>query len=149
MIERCESVRDRLPEFLHARLDEGDRRALRRHVAECEDCAAELHLLEAVQADRVTLPPELEARVLRAAGATRHRPRWGTPGRVAMAASVTLALVTAGVLQWRTSAGTDDAVEALAPPPWPSADEPLMRGGPALNQLSLDELESLLEELES
>lgn len=77
-----------------------------------------------------------------------------------MAATVVFALVTAGLLNGGNGTDPRVAVEApadvagedgedLAAPPWPSVDEPLMRGGPALYQLSVDELEMLLEELES
>jgi hypothetical protein len=150
MSEHCEAVRDLLPDLVADRLSGAQSALVHEHVASCQACADELDLVRSIRADAVVLPVQLEGRVLNALRSDR-RPSWFTPGRAALAAPVAFALLTATMLDFGGEAepGETPDIEALAPPPWPSADEPLMRGGPALNQLSLDELESLLKELES
>lgn len=150
MSEHCETVRELLPDLVADRLSGARVALVHEHVASCRACADELDLVRAIRADAVVLPAQLERRVLNAIRSDRRR-SWFTPGRAALAATVAFALVTATMLDFGREADPRETqdIEALAPPPWPSADEPLMRGGPALNQLSLDELESLLKELES
>ncbi|HEX6309124.1 MAG TPA: zf-HC2 domain-containing protein [Longimicrobiales bacterium] len=164
MSERCEWMRDRLPAITAGRLDAQAAAEVRSHLSACADCSAEAVLVRALAAHEVPVPEGLEARV-RAAVAGQHESRgagWRSPGRYAMAATVAFALVTAGLL--RDATGGDERIaldpEAangaggaaagdLGAPAWPAVDEPLMRGGPALYELSVDELERLLKELES
>lgn len=160
MSERCERIVDRLPALAAGRLVGSALDDVRQHVATCAACAQELALIRALAAHEVPVPDGLEARVRTALRSAPSGPRWASPGRLAMAATVVFALVTAGLLNGRNGADPRVAVdtpadvaaeegEDLAAPPWPSVDEPLMRGGPALYQLSVDELETLLKELES
>jgi len=146
MSERCETV-DRLPEFVADRLSGPEAGQVRAHLEQCADCRDEIAVIRALRADQVAYPAGLEERV-RSAVRAGPAQRWRM-GRVAIAAGLVFTLATAGVVARQGAGPSPEDPEALAPPPWPSADEPLMRGGPALNQLSLDELESLLEELES
>lgn len=156
MNDRCEEVRARLPELAAGSLRGEGTAWLEAHLWACESCAAELRLVRALGAHEVALPAGLETRVRSALDEAR-RPRRRLPvARLAMAATVAFALITATLL-----AGGDDAGEngpdapagtqegLVEAPAWPAVDEPLMRGGPALYQLSVEELEMLLQELES
>ena len=154
MSDRCERIRDRLPELAAGRLDDAEAAAVLSHVDSCDTCAAELALVRSLAADLVTVPFGLETRV-RTALQQRPRYAWVTPGRLAMAATVVFALVTAtlidrpvpeaGVAPDSTIALTTEEVFTA---PWGAGEESLL-ATPALHQLSVEELEILLRELGS
>jgi hypothetical protein len=155
MSERCKNVRDRLPDLMAERLDDAEAAEVRSHVALCKACAAELALVRSLAADVVTVPIDLEARVLLAVQRKR-RNAWASPGRLAMAATVVFALVTASLIdQPGREPGIESdtsvalAVDEALTASWPAADEPLLEAAPSLYQLSMEELEILLQELGS
>lgn len=154
MSDRCEKLRDRLPELAAGRLDEAEAAALRSHVAACDACAAEFALVRTLAADLVTVPFGLDARV-RSVLQQSRRYAWVTPGRMAMAATVVLALVTASLIDRpdRESSVEPDTtfastLDAVLTAPWGASEEALLTA-PSLDQLSVEELEMLLRELGS
>jgi anti-sigma factor RsiW len=150
----CDRVADRLPELVRGTLDTAVAAAVRAHTAACGACAAELRVVERVYetVPALAVPAGLEAHVLGGIRArTAVRPGRASAGRMAMAAAVVLALVTAGVLMRGGGPGTPavelgDLSDARI---WSALDEPLTRAAPSLQDLSVEELERLLEELDS
>ena len=152
----CEGIRELLPERDRDSLDAPDRLGVDEHLAVCADCRADLELIGALRADAaaVRVPVGLETRVVNAVRRPPIRRAW-VPAHLAIAASIVLALLAGGALLRdgagnRASAGVEpgDAVSAAAVV-GPSVREPLLRGVPALHELSVEELEVLLSELES
>jgi anti-sigma factor RsiW len=150
----CETARELLPELsagvLAGGLDVALESALERHLERCASCAAEAEVVALVRAAAVVPPPGLEARVARAvrSGAVTRRPLVAVRS-LAVAATAAFALLTGGLLL-RDFVG-DDAEPGLAEVTlgWPVVQDPILRAAPALHDLSVEELESLLAELES
>jgi hypothetical protein len=152
---QCEWVRDRVADREAGRLGEQESLALDSHIAGCADCAVERDAIRLVACHPVPLPVGLEARVLRAVHAP-GRPRIGRPVRLGLAASIVFALLAGGIV-WKS--GISPGVEEPAPATgeaaggallaWPMTGDPLLHGGTSLHELSVDELEVLLKELES
>ncbi len=144
----CESVADQLPDHLQGRLAEVDCVRVDEHRVSCPDCSTEWELLVAMRNARPAVPAELDERVRRAL--SRRPQRW-VPAHLAIAASVVLALVTAGLLlspgdrTARSVGGESDVATTTTVRP----GDPLLTGGAALGQLSVAELERLLAELDS
>ncbi len=158
MSDRCEWTRDRLPDLVAGALGADEAAALHAHAAGCEACAREMELIQALHADVVAVPAQLEWRIRTALRQdVQGSRRWLTPGRLAIAATVVFALVTARFVTGPNAEPMPDGSApvatteggTLAPPGWPLADVPLLRDGPALYQLSVEELETLLREMES
>lgn len=145
----CESIRDDLPRYAAAALAADRLRAVERHLQACAECRAEHELLVLLRTP-LQVPPALEARVRRAVAATPAR---GRPvlARVALAAGIAAAAVTGTLLVTRDDdepVVASAAIEA-AGLDWAARTDPLLHGGPGLEQLSDDELELLLEEIQS
>lgn len=127
MMRDCENaeMRDLLPELLHARLGGAERAAVERHVAACEDCAAELALLRRVQSSLARAPAVDVSRIVAAlprAGA-RRRPSRLTGWRVAAGiAAVLIGAVSIRVARQSgdTAGEVTSGVVASAPAPAPS-----------------------------
>jgi anti-sigma factor RsiW len=150
----CESVRDLLPELAAATLDTGSRAAVEVHLARCAECAAEQALVAAIRAAAPEPPAGLGARInlaLDRPATVPPRATWARP--VAIAATAAFALLTGGLLirsQQRTTDVADADVVAAVPVGWPAVQAaPMLRVAPTLHDLSMEELESLLAELDS
>lgn len=107
MMRDCENaeMRDLLPDLLHARLGPSERAGVERHVAACDDCAAELALLRQAQASMAMAPVVDVSRIVAAlprAGIRRRPSRMiGWRGAAAIAA------VLLGVVSLRVSRQAD------------------------------------------
>jgi hypothetical protein len=150
-VASCEQVRELLPELIAERLAPALRRGVEGHLAGCAECRAEHAILALVAEARPVPPAGLEARVLAAQRvAPRVRPPWGSPGQLAMAATLAAAviggalLLDGGLLRQRTSAPTDSGVAVLLP----EVVDPLLQGS-LLPELTEAELEALLAEMDS
>lgn len=154
----CDTVRDLVPAFVRASLLPHEEAATEAHLEGCAECRHEVAIVRLIHATQPIVPAGLEARVLLAVRRPVAPRRWA-PGRLAMAATVatallggTLALQRAGVIPFpadnAASFGTVDAsvVSALG---WAAAEDPLLHGASAVPQLSVEELEILLAELDS
>jgi hypothetical protein len=146
----CDDVRDRLPDHVVDRLGVDDAACMESHIAACTECRSELDLIVLLTTSPVPLPAGFEQRLV---AATRTRPsRSWNPGRLAMAATVVFALVSAGVISRtglldRAPAGPELNSGRLLD--WTKGDPVVLRGGLDLGALSDDELVKLLEEMDS
>lgn len=144
----CEHVRDLLPLQGH----EDMAGAVDAHLAGCAACRAEAELVALLRSGLDPVPAGLEARVL---DAVRSRPGTRpvfTPGRFAMAATLAAAVI-GGAAIW-TSQSEPPAAQAVASAgeimdmAWDTEGDPLLHSGSTLQQLSVEELELLLAELD-
>ncbi|HUG02594.1 MAG TPA: zf-HC2 domain-containing protein [Longimicrobiales bacterium] len=169
----CGEFRDRLVEFRNGSLPALEAAETQAHTERCAECAAELALLGALARDRRSAPRGFAAGVLAAyrvkpaAGSARalrdSAPRRVKPagrtrfGRRALPMAVAAAgILLAGVVLARGigpaaepgDLGLTPAEASVAILPWPGHDG-VLAGAPALDVLSNDEIEALLEELDS
>lgn len=146
----CESVRDLLPEFVREELRAAEMAAVEAHLETCAECRAEHAAIASIRTPIAPLPAGFEQRVLRAVRSPRRA--FFRPGRVAMAATVVFALVTAGVILetglLEQGASSEESLNVQTID-WTSGDPVLLRGGLDLGALSEDELLQLLEEMDS
>ncbi|HSJ25755.1 MAG TPA: zf-HC2 domain-containing protein [Longimicrobiales bacterium] len=151
----CESVRDLLPLHVRGQLLSHEMSAVEGHMIDCGNCAAEATLVRLLHDAPPAVPAGLQQRVLMAV--RRPAPRRWAPGRLAMAATVAAALLGGALVLERTGFDFspepmpvtlvfEDMSPALS---WATGDDPLLGGGAALPDLSLEELELVLAELDS
>jgi anti-sigma factor RsiW len=152
----CEATRDLLPLRIRQELPPHEATAVDAHVSGCTACGAELALVQRLAAARPAVPAGLEQRVLLAV--RRPAPRRWVPAGVGMAA-VLAGLLIGGVLVLQR-AGYEPAADPVpvsvvlengtAPVvSWALPDDPLLHGGSTLQELSAEQLELILAELES
>jgi anti-sigma factor RsiW len=162
----CEFYANALVDRAAGRLETERGEWLDGHLADCADCAASLRALEALKGAPLEVPAGLEARVraavrhasapspaaevgIRAAAGASWR-AWALP----LAAAAALAGIWLGVGGPDAGVGNGTEVAAFAMDDtdpygaWP-ADGLIVAGDPVLSELSVEELEQLLEELES
>jgi hypothetical protein len=149
----CEATRDLLPLLVRDELTPSQASALTLHAEGCADCTADAAVIRLLHRTAPVAPPALEARVVQA---VRRAPRRWAPARLAMAATVAAAVIGGTLALQRTSLDLtapatnvivlDDSVPVMS---WAVADDPMLRGGTTLQQLSLEELELILAELDS
>lgn len=147
----CGSIRELLPDMAASRLSVDLVPAVEEHVAGCEECRAELELLQLLTSSAPAAPAGLEARLHRAVhprrGSGVQRPWWGLT-----AAAVAALAVGIGVSS-ETEPGADAAPPAYAMEVeqgdvW-SSEDGLLAGAPALDGLSDEALLELLDELDA
>ena len=149
----CEHVRDLLPELLSDRLDAVTSAALRAHIAQCPECEAEFAVAALVAESRLVVPSGLERRVV--AATSGRRVTYWTRGRMAAAASIAVALIGGStwlsqLLPPRGTVATQPAIEAAAPAAgFIGVDDAFISGTSSLGDLTVDELQKLLVEMES
>jgi hypothetical protein len=161
----CERVRDRLPDLLAGRLGREAAQPVLAHLATCADCAEEARLIRLLRQDAVTVPAGLELRI-RAAAARPARWRFGLARPALIAATIGAALLGGATLlhqrQTRATAApaavpAPVAAGVAAPVDARALMQPLpgaMDGGPfsssaSLDDLSVEELQTLLKEMQS
>jgi predicted anti-sigma-YlaC factor YlaD len=153
----CESTRDLLPPLVRAELTGPDAATVEAHLATCAACLEEVAVVRQVHALKVVVPAGLEARVLTAVRRRMPAPRW-VPARWAMAATFAAAVLGGTVIFERLGVRLGDDVQpafvelddgVVTVLSWAAAEDPLLHGLSALDQLSIEELEVLLAELES
>jgi hypothetical protein len=151
----CESVRDLLPLKVRGQLLSHEAAAVELHVLGCGECREEQSLVSVLAQSALPVPTELEGRVLTAV--RRPAPRRWAPGRLAMAATVAAAILGGALVLQRSgfditpdlmpgSLVFDDSTPAFS---WAIGDDPMLRGAAALHDLSMEELELVLAELDS
>lgn len=171
----CERVRDLLPDRYHGELATPLQLALETHLQGCPSCSEEAELVDRVWKARPGAPEHLEeallVRLRQEAGAVtgrrgggwralfgmgrpdEARGRFGAPSWALSAAALLLVAVGTRVVweQWRgegVASGGEDLLEAesVAPEAW-LWDSGVVAGGPILEGLSEEDLETLLREL--
>jgi predicted anti-sigma-YlaC factor YlaD len=151
----CEQARDLVPLLFRGQLLPHDAAVTEAHLGACAECRAEADVVHALARDVVKAPSGLEARVLLAV--RRPLRRAGSATRLAMAATVAAAVLGGSVIfeRWRQQqvpeAGgallTEEGVPSLVS--WGVSQDPLLQGSSPVTQLSVEELEILLQELDS
>ncbi len=171
----CEQVRDMLPDRHHGQLESPLRLALESHLRQCRECREEAEFVDRLWRARPGAPPGLEEAVLRrlreeaAPGRGRGVQGWrvglglpkvkgasrwfGVPSWALSAAALIVVAVGTGVLwnRWSenglSARGTEVLeIDPVAPEAW-LWDSGVVAGGPVLDGLTEEELETLLREL--
>lgn len=147
----CDSVREDLPLFVANALTDARAQQIEAHLSGCVECRRERALIDVLRV-RPPAPAGLEARVRGALAAAPARRSL----RPALAAAAAVVILAAGAvaLQWASgdapAVATDetngvDTVELG----WAARTDPLLHDAPGLAALSDEELEVLLEEMQS
>lgn len=156
----CEYVREIYPDVLHGKADAETSAAVRAHIASCDECAADSALLDAVHAQPVAVPAGLHKRITAAVRAPVPERRAWNVGRRAMALAASVAVVVIGGSVFvLTNDGSRATPYALRPtPPMPAAapslgavgvEDAMMSGKSSLEDLSVEQLQKLLGDIES
>jgi anti-sigma factor RsiW len=149
----CEYVRDVYPDALHGKMEPELAQRVREHVASCEECAAECALVATLHGHGEAVPSGLHERVLTAL--TQPKPRSViNPAYLAVAATVAVALIGGAIL---FDAERPSSSSQQKPPVARSAlhvgavgvDATMLSGKSSLEDLSVEQLEKLLGEMES
>lgn len=158
---RNAEMRDRLPLLAAGRLDGAPAAALAAHLAQCEECRAELALLERVRAVTSRAPEVHTARIVAAVrGAPRARRAAPTATRATSwrrwrvaAAAAAAAVLAMLAYEGRDPAGSGAPAGPEAPRSVASNDSIVVAGtelsfGGGLSDLSADELSQLVASLD-
>lgn len=143
----CEYVRDAYPDHLTGRLDAGMMQEVRAHLLSCEACAREAEILDAVSSEQIVAPENLHASILAAAALPEPRPKSGRAALV-MAASIAVAVI-GGIALLRSGE------QRMAPAPesagfgYVSVEQAMLSGKASLDDFSEEQLQTLLEEMET
>lgn len=152
----CEYVRELYPDILHGRADAAMSARVRAHVASCDECLADTAVLDQLYARQIAVPAGLEARTITAVR-NRRTPRWYVgKSELLMAATLAAALIGGSAIVQMHS----DDVKNLRPTPavqrsTPSGigsvgvEEAMISGKSSLEDLSVEQLQKLLGEMES
>jgi len=146
----CEWVRDRLPDRPAGRMEASERERLEAHLDGCGDCRDELALVTALWEGRPQPSYELAERVRERLQRERDRRRRGHPWWMAVAAALVVALGTGVVwshLQGPEGPGSVLLTEDVESDLWPGG-ETLVAGGLVWDDLSEEEIQALLEDLD-
>lgn len=149
----CESITDLLADRVRNNIGPIDRLRVDRHLERCASCQAQSELLAMIERTRPAVPAGLQARIAGAVAA-RPRPRRRARAGLAAAAGIVLALVTGGLLVMRVQSygggetPTGEDLTATATMQAVRPDDPLLAGGPQFARLSVDELATLLAEMD-
>ena len=148
----CEYVRDVYPDALNGQADAALSAAVRAHVAQCADCREEAEAVAAIFAGSLLAPAHLHERVMNQYSAGES-PRVGRMRYAALAATVAAALI-GGSIWWNQTGNTDTQAVVVNEPAAPdlgavTVEAALVSGKQSLQDLSIEELEQLLGEIES
>lgn len=149
----CEYVRDTYPDVLHGRADAALVQRVNAHLRQCDECRAEAAVLDALNREPVYVPNGLEERIAHAV--RKPRARWPvSASSIGMAATLAAALIGGSIIL--NSQDEEPAVPAanVRPPAASSigavgVDAAMMSGKSSLEDLSVEQLEKLLGEMQS
>lgn len=149
MKDSCERIRDDLPLQMQGVLDGERAAAVEWHLRTCVECRAERELLGLLQRP-IEAPAGLRSRLERTLATPQPQRAPGVRPGVLAAALAVVAL--GGTLL----IGRPDDTDVTAPVDveaaelgWAARIDPVLHGGPGLDALTDDELELLLEEVQS
>jgi len=146
----CEYVREVYPDVLRGTAPASTAAAVRHHLAGCGECRAEAELIARLQAALPPVPPGLHERIV-ADVATRKPARRFAPRHLALAATVAAALIGGPMLldNLRTSQSAAPAHAGTRGLGVITVEAAMMTGTSSLQDLTVEELELLLGEIES
>lgn len=147
MNEYCGTLRESLPEFTAGGLEAERAAAVEEHLASCADCSEEARILTLLRRARPEPPGHLAAGIKRALGegpARTSRPWWGLTAAAVAAVALGIGVLPstsdrAGEVPSYVAAHGDDEL-------W-LGDDGTIAGAPALEGLSTEELQTLLDEI--
>ena len=140
----CEYVREVYPDVLNQKLDAATANAVRAHIARCSDCREEVAVIERLHAIVVEIPAGLQERIV--ADISRPRQRFGLR-KLAYAATVAAAIVGGSLLlDSREEPDVNVEAEGLG---FVTVEDAMVSGTSSLRDLTIEELEQLLGEIES
>lgn len=142
----CEHIRDVYPDVLSGTADSELAAAVRAHVASCDECRGEVALLEMIHAAPLHVPAGLHARVMEAMLEPKRSWRFSRH-ELAMVATLAVALIGGSVLLETQS--QPRPTERQPGFGFVSVEDAMMSGKASLDDLSVEELETLLQEIES
>lgn len=144
---QCESVRERIPDFVSDRLAPADAAPVRAHLHECAECREEAALVGLLFASRPASRDGLASRIEESLPLPRRsaaRPWWGVAAAAVAAIALGIGVISDGTpTEEEVPAYVAGAEEIVL---WP-ADDGLVAGAPALDGLSDEALITLLEEM--
>lgn len=146
----CGMIREYLPDAATDRLSSGELDAVQGHLLSCEDCAAELELIQMLRAAPPAVPTELADHVATAVRTSRRparRPWWGISA--AAVAALALGINVSTEPREQIDAAIPGFVSETAEGELWLSDDGLLAGEPSLEGLSDEALMELLEELEA
>jgi hypothetical protein len=151
----CDAVRDVLPLLVREPNASLEAAAVAAHLDRCEQCRMEHEIVHLVYGLAEVVPAALETRVVEAV--RRRTTRRFAPSRLAIAATVAAALLGGSLVldRWgyemapRPNGAALVFDDNLAVVSWNVSDDPLLQSGTTLQQLSVEELELILAELDS
>jgi predicted anti-sigma-YlaC factor YlaD len=145
----CEYIRDVYPDVLNGHVDAATATAVRAHMAHCAECRAEADAVAAIFAGALVAPADLHDRVI----AEYRAPVVARRGRgyryVALAATVAAAVIGGSVLFRVQSSGPVNPVALQPALGAVTVEAALVSGKESLQDLTVEELEQLLGEIES
>lgn len=152
MTMNCEAVRDAYPNVMNGAATPAVIESVRAHLSSCDECRAECALLDAIYAQPMMVPSGLHERIV-AGVAHAPAPRRFRVSDIAMAATLAAALIGGAVIQNRQSEETATAPVAAASRPQTigsvGVEDALLTGKASLDDLSVEQLEQLLGEIDS
>lgn len=145
---KCDEVRELIPDYAGGRTSTDVTSLVSAHLEGCDDCAAEAELAALLLAARPEPPRGLDARISGAVRFRRNtmaRPWWGLAAAAVAALALGIGVTSHG------NQASDTPVPAYvagadAEPMWVS-DDGLIAGAPALEGLSDEALQTLLDEM--
>jgi anti-sigma factor RsiW len=142
----CEYIREVYPDVLNGTLDPAQAFIVRKHIDSCDECRADTAIIEQIRAARIPVPSGLHERVMQAA--LRPVKRWSVR-RSDLAMAATLAAVLIGGTLLKESKRTDADTVATPGLGFVSVEDAMLTGKGSIEDLSVEELEKLLGEIES
>jgi len=149
----CEYVVELYPDVLNGKLTAEAAEAVRTHIASCDECRAAAALLDIVYADHVVAPASLRERVAHGLVQAPAKRRFSR-SNMTMVATLAAALIGGSVILQTRPSGTQQSrtvVQAAAPPAvgFVGVEDAMLSGDASLEDLSVEQLEQLLGEIES
>ena len=141
----CEYVREVYPDVLNQTADATTAIAVRAHIARCAECRADAALIEQLHGARLTIPDGLQERIVGALSRPAAR-RFGMR-HFAYAATVAAAVIGGSILlnpRGRPQPAAQG--EGLG---FVTVEDAMVTGTSSLSDLTIEELEALLGEIES
>jgi predicted anti-sigma-YlaC factor YlaD len=144
---RCESVRDSIPDLAGGRLDGETASEVRAHLDRCDDCRAEAELVSLLYAGRPQVPAQLVQNIeghVRFRRRAVVRPWWGVAAAAVAAVALGIGVTSRSEPEVENVPAYVADMQGLSP--WVS-DDGLIAGAPALDGLSDEALQILLDEM--
>lgn len=141
----CEYVREVYPDVLNNTADAALKTAVRAHIARCADCRAEAALMDELHAVAVAVPSGLHERIV--TGLSRPSPRRFGLRHLAYAATLAAAVIGGSILlNPGEPTQPADTTQGLG---FVTVEDAMLTGTSSLRDLTIEELEALLGEIES